>query len=196
MGTVLASPSEPRCAFRTLGGWFGGRAYQGRMGGRAQYGGTGGDHCGAKRIGAPAAISAAEDPCGRPRAVLRLREEREHEWLRGHGVRFIGLVARAGRSDGQVLRASSQPAKRDRQGWATAGAHALRGSRQAIKEAHQAALAAARAEKAAPGSKEDLERAEALWTLLRGLVGVASEQCTNAGYPPRPTAAPGFREEA
>ncbi len=33
----------------------------GRMGGRAQYGGTGGDHCGAKRIGAPAAISAAED---------------------------------------------------------------------------------------------------------------------------------------
>ena len=68
--------------------------------------------------------------------------------------------------------------------------------RRAIEEAHKAALAAARAEKAAPGSKDDVERAEALWTLLRGLVGVASEQCTNAGYPPRPTAAPGFREEA
>jgi hypothetical protein len=66
---------------------------------------------------------------------------------------------------------------------------------QAIKEAHKAALAAARAEKAAPGSKEDGERAEALWTLLRSLVGVASEQCTNAGYPPRPPTAPSFREE-
>jgi hypothetical protein len=67
---------------------------------------------------------------------------------------------------------------------------------KAEKVAHKAALAAARAEKAAPGSKEEAERAEALWTLLRSLVGVASEQCTNAGYPPRPTAAPGFREGA
>jgi hypothetical protein len=69
------------------------------------------------------------------------------------------------------------------------------GARKAEKEAHQAALAAARAEKAAPGSKEDVKRAEALWTLLRSLVGVASEQCTNAGYPPRPPTAPGCREE-
>jgi hypothetical protein len=68
--------------------------------------------------------------------------------------------------------------------------------RRAWEEAHKAALAAARAEKAVPGSKEDIERANALWTLLRSLVGVASEQCTNAGYPPRPTAAPGFREDA
>ena len=91
---------------RTQGAVAGPQLCPGRMGGRAQCGGTGGDHRGAKRSDAPAAISAAEDPCGRPRAVLRLREEREHEWLRGHSVRFIGLIARAGRSGGQVLRAS------------------------------------------------------------------------------------------
>jgi hypothetical protein len=91
---------------RTQGAVAGPQLCPGRMGGRAQCGGTGGDHRGAKRSDAPAAISAAEDPCGRPRAVLRLREEREHEWLRGHSVRFVGLIARAGRSGGQVLRAS------------------------------------------------------------------------------------------
>ena len=35
----------------------------------------------------------------------------------------------------------------------------------------------------APGSEE---RADALWRLLSSLVGVASRQCTNAGYPPLP----------
>ena len=43
-----------------------------------------------------------------------------------------------------------------------------------------------RAEKAAPGSKEDVKRADALWRLLSSLVGVAGEQCSVAGYPPRP----------
>ena len=38
--------------------------------------------------------------------------------------------------------------------------------------------------------------ADALWTLLRGLVAVASEQCIEAGYPPRPAPAVGFAGEA
>ena len=46
---------------------------------------------------------------------------------------------------------------------------------KAEAEKQEAALAAARAEKAAPGSKTDLERADAIWTLLRGAVAAASD---------------------
>ena len=68
---------------------------------------------------------------------------------------------------------------------------------KAEAEKQEAALAAARAEKAAPGSKIELERADAIWTLLRGAVAAASEWCTEAVYPPpRPAPAVGFSEEA
>jgi hypothetical protein len=69
---------------------------------------------------------------------------------------------------------------------------------KAKAEEHKAALAAVKAEKEAPGSKADLERADALWIMLRSLVGYAREQCTRAGYPPRPLptmAELGFRED-
>jgi hypothetical protein len=56
--------------------------------------------------------------------------------------------------------------------------------RLTTQEAHEAALAAARAEKEAPGSSADLKRAEALWTLAGGLATVADDYCTRAGYPP------------
>jgi hypothetical protein len=60
-----------------------------------------------------------------------------------------------------------------------------RDERHATDAAHKAALAAVRAEKEAPGSKADVERAAALWALLSGLTEVAIRQCTNAGFPPR-----------
>jgi len=46
---------------------------------------------------------------------------------------------------------------------------------KAEAEKQEAALAAARAEKAAAGSKIELERADAIWTLLRGAGAAASE---------------------
>jgi hypothetical protein len=54
---------------------------------------------------------------------------------------------------------------------------------------HAAALAAVRAEKAAPGSAETMGKAAAMWTALRGIAEVTAEYCVEAGYPPRPSAA-------
>jgi hypothetical protein len=71
-------------------------------------------------------------------------------------------------------------------------AAAIMADNHAMTEAHEKALAAVRAEKEAPGSKEDLERSEALWTMLRALTEVVARQCTDAGYPP----AVGFAEDA
>lgn len=62
---------------------------------------------------------------------------------------------------------------------------------KAEKRAHEAALEAVRAEKAAPGSAEDREQVEALWVLLRSAVTVAAGQCHEAGFP-----LPGWRWEA
>lgn len=45
---------------------------------------------------------------------------------------------------------------------------------------YQAALAAAKAERAAPGSQIDVERAQALWTMLRSTATVALAQCQQA----------------
>jgi hypothetical protein len=55
--------------------------------------------------------------------------------------------------------------------------------RKAEKRAHEAALDALRAEKAAPGSVEQREQVEALWVLLRSAVTVAAGQCHEAGFP-------------
>jgi hypothetical protein len=55
----------------------------------------------------------------------------------------------------------------------------------AAEAEHAAALAAVRAEKAAPGSAETVGRADAVWTMLRGLTAVMAEHCVEAGYPPR-----------
>ena len=63
--------------------------------------------------------------------------------------------------------------------------------RKAEKRAHEAALDAVRAEKAAPGSAEEREQVEALWVLLRSAVTVAAGQCHEAGFP-----LPGWRWEA
>jgi hypothetical protein len=60
----------------------------------------------------------------------------------------------------------------------------------AERRAHEAALAALEAEKAAPGSAEERERVEALWALLRSAVTVAAGQCHEAGFP-----LPGWRWE-
>jgi hypothetical protein len=54
---------------------------------------------------------------------------------------------------------------------------------------HAAALAAVRAEKAAPGSAETMGKAAAMWTALRGITEVTAAYCVEAGYPPRPSAA-------
>ena len=55
----------------------------------------------------------------------------------------------------------------------------------ALKAEHEAALTAVRAEKAAPGSVETVKKAEVLWNLLRRMVEITAEDCTEAGYPPR-----------
>ena len=57
-----------------------------------------------------------------------------------------------------------------------------RDERNATDAAHKAALAAVRAEKAAPGSKDDLKKAEGLWALLRSLTEVVGRECAVAGY--------------
>ena len=53
-------------------------------------------------------------------------------------------------------------------------------------EAHEAALVAvraeAKAEKAAPGSKEEAARVDATWQLLAAAVMVAAKNCGEAGY--------------
>jgi hypothetical protein len=56
----------------------------------------------------------------------------------------------------------------------------------AAEAEHAAALAALRAEKAAPGSAETISKANAMWTALRGIAAVTAEYCIEAGYPPRP----------
>ena len=60
----------------------------------------------------------------------------------------------------------------------------------AEREEHEAALEAAiatvTAKKAAPGSREDLEKADARWRLLAAAVAVATLGCTKAGYPIQP----------
>jgi putative hemolysin len=59
----------------------------------------------------------------------------------------------------------------------------------ATEAEHAAALAAVRAEKAAPGSAETISKANAMWTALRGIAAVTAEYCIEAGYPPRPLGA-------
>ena len=60
----------------------------------------------------------------------------------------------------------------------------------AMEAEHEAALAALREQKAAPGSAEALGTADAVWTMLRGLTVVIAEHCVEAGYPPRRFGAP------
>jgi hypothetical protein len=52
--------------------------------------------------------------------------------------------------------------------------------RKAERQAQEEALAAAKARTAAPGSAEDIERADALWHLLRGAALVTLRQCREA----------------
>jgi hypothetical protein len=47
-------------------------------------------------------------------------------------------------------------------------------------EAHREELAEAQARTAAPGSAADIERAEALWDILRGVATVALRKCNEA----------------
>lgn len=56
--------------------------------------------------------------------------------------------------------------------------------RGAENRAHAAALAAAEAERAAPGSAKDREQVETLWRILGAAVTVAARQCSAAGFPP------------
>jgi hypothetical protein len=55
--------------------------------------------------------------------------------------------------------------------------------RIAEKRAHEEALAALEAKKAAPGSPEDIRTAEVTWTLLRAAAEVAANRCEEAGHP-------------
>jgi hypothetical protein len=48
------------------------------------------------------------------------------------------------------------------------------------RKAHEAALAVAQARTAAPGSVADLERADAVWALLRGTAKVMAQECAAA----------------
>jgi hypothetical protein len=61
----------------------------------------------------------------------------------------------------------------------------------AERREHEAALEAARAERAAAGSPKDVEQVEALWSLLSIALGVAARQCADRGFP-----LAGFRREA
>jgi hypothetical protein len=56
---------------------------------------------------------------------------------------------------------------------------------QRIREdrAHEAALAAAEAKKAAPGSPEDVRSAEFMWAMLRSAAEVVAMHCADAGHP-------------
>jgi hypothetical protein len=65
-------------------------------------------------------------------------------------------------------------------------AAALVDENKATAEAHRAALAAVEAKKAAPGSREDFERAQTMWTMLVALTEVAARRCVDAGFPPFP----------
>jgi hypothetical protein len=56
----------------------------------------------------------------------------------------------------------------------------------ADRDARRAALAAVEAKKAAPGSKEDVERAATMWTLLCALTETAARRCAEAGFPSFP----------
>jgi hypothetical protein len=60
----------------------------------------------------------------------------------------------------------------------------------AESRAHDAAMEAVRAEKAAPGSAEDEKRVAALWELLAAAASVAMRQCAEAGF-----RLPGWRQE-
>jgi hypothetical protein len=51
---------------------------------------------------------------------------------------------------------------------------------KAAKEEHDAALIAAKSQTAAPGSAEDIARADAVWRLLRGAATVALRKCDEA----------------
>jgi hypothetical protein len=55
--------------------------------------------------------------------------------------------------------------------------------RIAEDRAHEAALAAAKAERAAPGSEKDRKQVESLWKLLRSAASVAADECADAGHP-------------
>jgi hypothetical protein len=52
--------------------------------------------------------------------------------------------------------------------------------RRTERQAHEKALAEAKARTAAPGSAADIEDAEALWDILRGVATVALRQCNEA----------------
>jgi hypothetical protein len=49
--------------------------------------------------------------------------------------------------------------------------------------AHEAALAALEAKKAAPGSPDDIRAAEVMWNMLRAVSGVVADRCEEAGHP-------------
>ena len=54
---------------------------------------------------------------------------------------------------------------------------------KAEKREHEAALAALEAKKAAPGSPEDVRRAEVMWSMLRAAAEVVASRCEEAGHP-------------
>src|ERR1700758_4647077 len=51
-----------------------------------------------------------------------------------------------------------------------------------LKAKHAEEIAALKAEKAAPGSKEEVGRLDAQWRMLAAVAKVATEYCTEAGY--------------
>jgi hypothetical protein len=52
--------------------------------------------------------------------------------------------------------------------------------RCALDKAHKAALAAVKAEKAAPGSADDMENARAYWSMLHVIASQATAACQKA----------------
>lgn len=54
---------------------------------------------------------------------------------------------------------------------------------RAEQQAHKAALAAAEAKRAAPGSVADLEKAQSLWACLRATAMVVLDECEKAEVP-------------
>jgi hypothetical protein len=65
---------------------------------------------------------------------------------------------------------------------------------RADEAAHKASLEAAKAERAAPGSVDDVKKAEAMWKVIRALANTALEACDKAAEEQEARAAEGAAE--